>query len=198
MPPTGSRRRAGSPSRRARAAAASPEAGGELGCGRLRSRRTSAPRTSPATARLPHGTRLSTDRDGRAPQQRIQSGVSIACPRSDHAARRLRPLRRRAWITARPARVLILALKPCFLYLFLMFGWNVRFMNPPSAAMSMHAWRAAATHRCCGQTAVLLFHRTADINGPQPSQRCRRDRTQRDSSTGRRSNDIAEFQSSLV
>ena len=41
-----------------------------------------------------------------------------------------RPLSRRAFRMARPARVRIRARKPCVLALFLLLGWYVRFTKP--------------------------------------------------------------------
>ena len=40
-----------------------------------------------------------------------------------------RPLARRAFRIARPARVFIRALKPCFRFRRRLFGWNVRFVT---------------------------------------------------------------------
>ncbi len=46
----------------------------------------------------------------------------ITSSKTVHAAKRCRPLRRRACITVRPPRVLILARNPCFLCLLRMLG----------------------------------------------------------------------------
>ena len=51
---------------------------------------------------------------------------------SYQAERRWRPLARRDFSTARPARVLMRWRKPCFLDRRRLFGWKVRFMDASS------------------------------------------------------------------
>ena len=63
-------------------------------------------------------------------------GVTTADP-GDQAERRARPLARRLFSTARPARVDIRARKPWRLARRWLLGWNVRFTSPPRPR-----WRA--------------------------------------------------------
>lgn len=68
-------------------------------------------------------------------------------------------------MTARPARVLIRARKPCFLYLLLTFGWNGRFMGPPS-----RSHRHDTRPRLPG-SAMLWMNMAATLNGRGRSRR---------------------------
>ena len=54
---------------------------------------------------------------------------SRGCRAATQADSRTRPRRRRALMTARPARVAILWRKPCLLDLLRVLGWNVRFIS---------------------------------------------------------------------
>jgi hypothetical protein len=69
-------------------------------------------------------------------------GVTVTDP-GDQAERRVRPLSRRDFSTARPPRVLIRARKPCLRLRRRLLGWNVRFTTISFRrfdARSAHFW----------------------------------------------------------
>lgn len=63
----------------------------------------------------------------------------------DQADKRWRPLRRRAFSTARPARVDMRARKPCFIDRRFLFGWYVRFTKDSSVRPDSGRWRTFGT-----------------------------------------------------
>ena len=92
---------------------------------RLLERRKAAKELRPWTGRG-RGARSASPQTGTSLPIVVRDQKGVALSQADN---RTRPRRRRAFITARPARVAMRWRKPCLLDLLRVLGWNVRFIS---------------------------------------------------------------------